>query len=58
VCGSWDLVVLGGQEDGWKEGWKEGQGKGQEEGRELGQKERRGPTVEQWKPVSDKVEAH
>jgi hypothetical protein len=42
VEGLWDPVVLGGWKGGWEEGLKEG----------------RRPTAEQWKPISDKVEAH
>jgi hypothetical protein len=55
VCGgSWDPVILSGQKDGWEGGQKEGQKKWRREG----WKEGRGPMVEQWKPVSDKVEAY
>jgi hypothetical protein len=42
-------VVLGE----WKGGWKEGQEKGWKEGQKEGWK----AMAEQWKPVSDKMEA-
>jgi hypothetical protein len=46
---------MGSCGSGWVEvGAEGGVGAGQKEGR----KEEQGPMVEQWKPVSDKVEAH
>jgi hypothetical protein len=47
--GSWDPVVLGEWKGGRKEGREEERKEGWEEGQET--------TAEQWKPVSDKVEA-
>jgi hypothetical protein len=63
VWGLWDPVVLGGWK--WKGGWKEGQKEGRKEGWREGQKEmqkeeqkkEQGLTAEQWKSISDKVEA-
>jgi hypothetical protein len=59
-CGS---ELVGGQGDRkrreeWRKMWEEGQGKWQKEGQKEWRKEGWGPMVEQWQPVSDRVEAH